>query len=191
MRDYLCSGLLEIVPVDTLKARIEWICRDLGLVRGTYKNPSVSGLSRAAGLAPATLGNALKRDGGLSQDVVAKLAAFARVDPGWLMTGEGEPRPRRRTVADGRYPNREQAVEDLLAMGEGAELEIRAAADAVAIALASEDDLPITWWSDAIRSELRRRRIALPRHETRVTDRETADADAAVKARFRAAKKGG
>lgn len=56
-------------------------------------------LALAAGCSPQNIGmilnNALKRDQKLSNEKHAKAAAFLRVDPHWLSTGEGEMAPQR------------------------------------------------------------------------------------------------
>lgn len=64
---------------------------------------------------------------------------------------------------DPRYPAREQAIRLVVDAGEATEEEATEAADAVAVALASDEDLPTLAWVDEIRTELRRRRRGIGR----------------------------
>ena len=59
---------------------------------------------------------------------------------------------------DHRYPAREQAIRLVVDAGEATEDEATEAADAVAVALSSDEDLTVLAWVDDIRAELRRLR---------------------------------
>lgn len=79
-----------MAPWDTWEKRIDWIRQNRGL--------SMSGLSEAAGLSRATVGNTIRRerDGetvGFSGDSLTKIAKAARVSIEWLTTGQGQPEP--------------------------------------------------------------------------------------------------
>jgi hypothetical protein len=54
-----------------------------------------------------------------------------------------------------RYPNREAAIHHLVEYGAGTLDEVRAAADAYAVALKSERDLPLLKWAREIEETLR------------------------------------
>lgn len=192
------AGALGIDGVDTtLEERIEWLCRDLGftLGKGDRARPNVSGLSRAAGLSRSTLPNTLARGGGLSQDALAKLAAFAKVDPGWLLTGNGEPRPHLLPVADSgvgayaRYPNREAAIRFLVSTGAGSDPEVREAADRATVAAASDEDLEGEEWLAMIKAALRRVRRSEGEPGTPFSSQEVDEARAGAKTRFERKKK--
>lgn len=81
------------------------------------------------------------------------------------------------THLDPRYSAREQAIRMLVDGGEGSEGEVREAADAVAVALSSDEDLPALAWLDDIRLKLRQLRRGGPKVAPRQVTPDEAQAD--------------
>jgi transcriptional regulator with XRE-family HTH domain len=97
-----------------------------------------------------------------SFETLKRVAGVARVPYASLLDGGSPPDLLRvsdsRTVEyDPRYPNRSEAIDVLIRAGEDRE-EVEQAADAVAVALSSAEDLSTLDWLDDIRAELRRLR---------------------------------
>lgn len=138
--------------------------RDIGLSLGfkggqrinQYVDPKKYG---AAGVSVDTQMRVAELLHGGSLDALREAAiAFAGEHPEELSV-----RSARTTHYDPRYPKRQAAIEQIVEVGEATEEEATEAADAVAVALASDEDLPTLAWVDEIRTELRRRRRGIGR----------------------------
>lgn len=91
-----------MTTVRTLAERIDWVLKNRGLNMASW------GLK--AGLSRGVVSQALKREGegnggGFGSVNNLKLAEAAAVDPAWLSTGQGEPEPGGRAVAQPSLAN--------------------------------------------------------------------------------------
>lgn len=171
-----------------LKVRFDWLQRGVGEKELGADPPGVEGLPERAvvGLRVAV---GRGRD---PAEALGHLQAFCRSgrkNPAdvstqdWIVVALGQaaqlppPASSADTHLDPRYPAREQAIRMLVDGGEGSEAEVREAADAVAVALSSDEDLPALAWLDDIRLKLRQLRRGGPKVAPRQVTPGEAQAD--------------
>lgn len=125
-----------------------------------------SAAAKALGISQGYLSEILSGNRGGGQKLLRGLARH-RPDILELFVVGGRSRS---THLDPRYPNREQAIAQMVDYKEGTPEEIRQAADAFAVALKSEGDLPVLEWVDQIRLTMRATRRGGPKvSDTEIT----------------------